>query len=724
MNDSATIYGGPAVRANRLEGGFVELVFDLKDESVNKFNAVMLEDLKTAVEKIKGVSGVRGLLLTSAKDAFFVGADVTEFLGHFKRSEEELARWLLGVDQTFSAIEDLPFPSVVALKGFALGGGFELPLAAAYRVAAAGSKIGLPETKLGIYPGWGGTVRLSRLIGADNAIEWIASGKNHSAEEALKFGAVDAVVAPEKLRDEAFAMLKDAADGKLGWKARQDAKRAPLDLNAVESTMVFEGAKAFVAAQAGPHYPAPVEAILSMQAGARKGRDEALAIEAKGFAKVAKTQTAVSLVSIFLGDQYVKKVSKKIAKDGRPVKSAAVLGAGIMGGGIAYQSAYSGIAAVMKDVSEKALEAGMAEATKLLSKQVARGKMTTDRMAKVLSGIHATLNYSELKNTDIVVEAVTENEKIKRAVLKEVEETVRPDAILTSNTSTISITSLAETLKRPENFCGMHFFNPVPKMPLVEVIRGKKSSAAAIATTVAFAAAMGKTPIVVNDCPGFLVNRVLFPYFAGFFLLVRDGVDFQRVDKVMTKFGWPMGPAHLVDVVGIDTSHHAKAVLAAAYPERMKTDYRVAVDVLYEAKRYGQKNGLGFYKYTLDKKGLPAKEVDPETYRLLGLKPGDAGGAISDEEIVDRMMLPMLTEGARCLEEKIVETPVEADLALVYGIGFPPFRGGIFRYADSLGAKTICAKAEKHEKLGRLYEPPALLRELAKTGQTFHQEGV
>lgn len=712
---SNTLFEGQSIQCTRIEEGFVELKFDLKEESVNKFNAQTLGELRDAVQKLKAASDMRGLLITSGKDAFIAGADVTEFFSHFKRSEEELARWLGEVNATFSAIEDLPVPTVVALKGFALGGGFELPLTAAYRVAAAGTKVGLPETKLGIYPGWGGTVRLSRLIGADNAIEWIASGKNYSADEALKYGAVDAVVAPDKLREAALKMLSEAAAGKLNWKARQDVKRQPLKLNAIESTMVFEGAKGFVGAQAGPNYPAPLEAINAIQAGARKTRDEALVLEAKGFAKVAKTPTAHALVSIFLGDQAVKKIAKKTAKAARPVKSSAVLGAGIMGGGIAYQSAFSGIPAFMKDINEKALELGMTEATKLLDKQVSRGKLTTAKMAQVLSSIRPTLNYGELKQCDIVVEAVTENEKIKNAVLKELEDSVNPETIITSNTSTISISRLAENLKRPENFCGMHFFNPVPKMPLVEVIRGKKSSEAAVATTVAYATAMGKTPIVVNDCPGFFVNRVLFPYFAGLFLLLRDGVDFQKIDKVMSKFGWPMGPAYLLDVVGIDTAHHANAVMADSFPERMKLGFRSALDVMYEQKRYGQKNLKGFYKYTIDKKGNPAKEVDPEVAGLLASTVTGKGGEISDQDIIDRMMLPMIIESSRCLEENIVASPVEADLALVYGLGFPPFRGGIFRYADSVGVANLCQKAEKFMSLGKLYEPSAQMREMAKS---------
>ncbi|HXG57674.1 MAG TPA: 3-hydroxyacyl-CoA dehydrogenase NAD-binding domain-containing protein, partial [Thermoanaerobaculia bacterium] len=495
-----------------------------------------------------------------------------------------------------------------------------------------------------------------------------------------------------------------------------------LKLNPTETMMVFETAKGFVGAKAGPHYPAPLAAITAMQQGAGRSRDDALRIEAEAFARIAKTPTAFHLVTIFLGDQFVGKLAKKLAGSAAKVESAAVLGAGIMGGGIAYQSAWKGVPIVMKDINEKAIALGLSEAARLLVKRVERGKMTPPEMAEVLTRIRPTLSYGDFAGVDIVVEAIVENETIKKSVLAEVEKKVKEDAILASNTSTISITRLAEALERPENFCGMHFFNPVHRMPLVEVIRGAKSGERAIATTVAWALALGKTPVVVNDCPGFLVNRVLFPYFAGFTGLLFDGVDFQRIDKVMEKFGWPMGPAHLLDVVGIDTAHHAAAVMAAGYPDRMAASGKTPTDALFEAGRFGQKNGRGFYAYLPDRKGSPKKTPDPAVYELIRpLVREDRSAAISDEEIVDRMMLPLLIECSRALEEGIVGTPVEADIALVYGLGFPPFRGGPFRYADAIGLKALCAKAERFAALGKLYEPTAAMRRLAEAGGCFHE---
>jgi len=714
-------YEGRAVKVLPLDDGFVELRFDLANDAVNKLSQAVIAELEEAIAGLPRGDALRGVLVTSGKDVFIVGADVTEFVSLFERSEEEIRGFLLRGDRVFSALEDLDAPSVAAINGVALGGGFELCLSASYRAMSTQAKVGLPETRLGIFPGWGGTVRLSRLCGADTAIEWIATGEQYGAAEALKAGAVDAACEASDLRDAALTMLGEAASGRLDWRRRRDEKRAPLRLDRIEAGMVFAGGKAFVAAKAGPHYPAPVAAIEAMEKGAGLARDEALAIEAAVCARVAKTETARSLVSVFLGDQAVKKVAKKAQKAARPVRRAAVLGAGIMGGGIAYQSASRGVPVFMKDVAPKALETGMGEAVKLLEKQVERGKLRTNAMAEILASITPTLSYGDFRAVDFVVEAVVENEHVKKKVLSEVEGLISEAAILTSNTSTISITRLATALQRPESFCGMHFFNPVPRMPLVEVIRGERSSDEAVATTVAYAQALGKTPVVVNDCPGFLVNRVLFPYFAGFLRLVKDGVDYERIDKVMERWGWPMGPALLLDVIGLDTGVHADGVMAAAFPERMGHEGQNAMEAMVAASRLGQKSGKGFYAWKPEKKGPPSKHADVEA-KAIAYGPSGATVDASDEEIVERTMLPMLLECSRCLEDRIVATPVEVDVALLYGLGFPPFRGGIFRWADSMGAKALLAAAEEHRARGALYAPTAQLESLAASGRGFHGE--
>jgi 3-hydroxyacyl-CoA dehydrogenase/enoyl-CoA hydratase/3-hydroxybutyryl-CoA epimerase/enoyl-CoA isomerase len=714
------IYQGKNITVTSLAGDLAELVFDLAGESVNKFDQLTLAELSAATEHMRAAK-LKGLLVTSAKQSFIVGADINEFQQWFEQDEAGIIVDVLKANAIFSAFEDLPFPTVVAINGICLGGGMEMALACDYRLMSTQAKVGLPEVKLGLFPGFGGTVRLSRLIGADNAIEWIASGSEKNATAALSDGAVDAVIEHEQVKAEALVLLHRVASGELDYLQRRQAKQGKLQLNPIESMMVFETAKGFVAAKAGKHYPAPVEAIKTIQKHAGFERDKALAIEAKGFAKMAKTAVAKNLIGLFLNDQKIKKIAKQHAKAARDVKQAAVLGAGIMGGGIAYQSAYKGTPILMKDINEAGLQLGLDEASNILLAAVERKRLDVRGVAQTLTRIRPTLSYGDFNQVDVCVEAVVENVRVKKAVLAEAETHLRPGAVLASNTSTISITELASVLTRPEDFCGMHFFNPVNRMPLVEVIRGEKTSEETIATVVAYAQKMGKTPIVVNDCPGFLVNRILFPYFGGFAGLLRDGADFERVDKLMERFGWPMGPAYLMDVVGIDTGVHAQAVMAEGFPDRMQQDYRTAMDVMFEAERYGQKNGSGFYQYALDKKGKLKKTSDPSAHELVATVRLHQR-ELSDDDIIHRLMLPMCLETIRCLEDGIVASAAEADLGLIYGLGFPPFRGGALKYVDDLGAAAFVALCDRYQELGKLYEPTQKLRDMAANNQTFYTQ--
>ncbi|NKF51852.1 fatty acid oxidation complex subunit alpha FadB [Shewanella sp. WXL01] len=713
------IYQSPTIQVELLEDNIAKLCFDAPG-SVNKFDRETLASLDAALDSLMQQSDVKALVLTSAKSTFIVGADITEFLGLFQQDEATLLTWVEQASAVFDKLEDLPFPTVSAVNGFALGGGCETILATDFRVADTTASIGLPETKLGLIPGFGGTVRLPRVIGADNALEWITTGKPQKPQAALAVGAIDAVVAPEALEASAIQMLKDALAGKLDWQARRQRKLSPLNLPKLEAMMSFTTAKGMVFKVAGKHYPAPMAAVEVIEQAATHSRAEALKIENRAFLKLAKTEVATALIGIFLNDQVVKGKAKKAAKTAKDVNSAAVLGAGIMGGGIAYQSASKGTPIVMKDIAQPALDLGLGEAAKLLEAQVKRGRSTPAKMAKVLNNITPALDYAPVKDADVVVEAVVEHPKVKATVLAEVEQQVAEDAIITSNTSTISINLLAKSLNKPERFCGMHFFNPVHKMPLVEVIRGKNTSEETIASVVAYASKMGKTPIVVNDCPGFFVNRVLFPYFAGFSGLLADGADFAKIDKVMEKqFGWPMGPAYLLDVVGLDTGHHAQAVMAEGFPDRMGKNGKDAIDIMFENERFGQKNKIGFYQYSVDRRGKPKKDIDPTSYELLANQYG-ATKDFDADEIIARCMIPMVIETVRCLEEGIVASPAEGDMGLVYGIGFPPFRGGVFRYLDTMGVANFVALADKYAHLGGLYQVTPAMRDLAASNGSYY----
>ena len=716
------IFQGNKIQVDFLDqaAGIVEFRYDAKDGSVNKFDQQTSTEYEQAVSALEARDDIKGLVVTSGKSVFIAGADITEFVGYFQRSQQELESWLYEFNQVFNRFEDLPFPKVAAINGAALGGGCEMTLVCEYRVMGASGQIGLPETKLGIFPGWGGTIRGSRLLGIDNILEAVATAKFYKPDEALKVGFVDAVVADDALVDSAIDLVKKCIKGDLNWQARRQEKLEPVKLNQLEQAMAFNSGKGMIFAKANPkQYPAIALAVEAIEKHANLQRDEAVKVEVAGFAKAAKTPQAAALVGLFLNDQLVKKLAKEHSKAAHDIREAAVLGAGIMGGGIAYQAASKGLPIIMKDIKSEQLELGMSEATKLLSKQVERGKFTPAKMGETLSRIRPTLNYGDFGETDIVIEAVVENPKVKEAVLAEVESLVKEDAILASNTSTISITRLAKALKRPENFVGMHFFNPVHRMPLVEVIRGEKTSEKAIATTVALAQKMGKTPIVVNDCPGFLVNRVLFPYFGAFDLLLKEGVDFVQIDKAMERFGWPMGPAYLIDVVGLDTGVHGAEVMAEGFPDRMKPDYKGGIKHLFENNRLGQKNGVGFYKYEMDKKGKPKKLADEATYELLKAVQTDSR-QVDDQEIIDRMMIAFCNETVRCLEDNIVASAGEADMAMIMGVGFPPFRGGPCRYIDQIGVANYVELCNKYAHLGKAYEAPAKLVTMAANGETFY----
>jgi len=690
--------------------------------SVNTLSQQTLKDCAYALKELAANSDIKGMIFTSDKDHFIIGADIFEFLPTFTKPEAELVAWIKDATDVFDAVEDLPFPTLSAINGLALGGGCEWVLATDYRVASTTAKIGLPEVKLGIMPGFGGTVRLPRIVGADNAMLWITAGSENRAADALKVGAVDAVVSADKLLESSISTLELAIAGKLDWQAKRNVKLQPLKLNRVEQGMSFAMAEGMVMGKTKGHYPAPIMAVRTIKAAANCERAEAMAIENANFAKLARTPEAAAQTGIFLADQYIKGKARKQAKASDvAIKQAAVLGAGIMGGGIAYQSAYKGTPIIMKDIQQDALDLGMTEASKFLGQKVQRGHMTMDKMVATLGKIKPTLNDSDLQSANIVVEAVVENPKVKQAVLAGLEKDMPAGTILTSNTSTIRIDELATALEKPENFCGMHFFNPVPKMPLVEIIRGEKTSEKTINAVVDYALKLGKSPIVVNDCPGFFVNRVLFPYFAGFSKLVVEGANFAKVDKVMENvFGWPMGPAYLLDVVGIDTAYHCTGVMADGFPERMSRAEKDPVSVFANEKRFGQKNKAGFYQYAPDRRGRLKKAQDPQSVELLS-SITDAPKEFDKQEIIDRCMVPMINEVLLCLQENIVASPQEADMALIYGIGFPPFRGGAFRYLDQTGLANFVATADKYAHLGAIYQVSEQTRKWAEEGRIFYK---
>jgi 3-hydroxyacyl-CoA dehydrogenase/enoyl-CoA hydratase/3-hydroxybutyryl-CoA epimerase/enoyl-CoA isomerase len=713
------LFDGESLKVEELGDGLVELRFERKGESVNKLDRLAFRELRSALDIVAKAPGLKGLLVTSAKDVFIVGADIFEFVEVFGKRPEDIVAFVSGNSEIITALGDVPAPTVAAINGLALGGGFEVALSCDYRVMSSSAKVGLPEVTIGIFPGYGGTVRLPRLIGLAESAKWIISGAQQTAETAKGLGAVDAVAAAEDLRAAAIERLKHAIVHPAERKERRSIARQSIAPQEGKAADILRSARA-TAAKALPHYPAARDAVELMEAAAGLSRDAALVLEAQQFANTAQSQAAGALVAIFVNEQALKKIGKGCAKTAAPVRAAAVIGAGVMGAGIAYQSALRGVPAILKDVSEQALEGSVAEAQKLLAKQVEQGMLTQARADAVAAAITPRRSFEGFDKVDVVIEAIVENLAVKTKVFREIEGIANSSAILASNTSSLRIRDLAEGLARPENFIGMHFFNPVPRMALVEVVRGPKTSESAVATIVGYANAMGKTPVVVGDCPGFVVNRVLTPYLIAFLQLVRDGVDFERIDRVMEGFGWPMGPAYLIDVIGLDISHHVVEIVSAGFADRMAVPLPSAIDLLAQDGYLGQKNGRGFYLYARDPKGRPSRESDPAVRALLAAGQPKGKSTITDAEIVERMMLPLIFEAARCFEDGVVGSPGEADMCLILGLGLPRYLGGALKYADYLGLKTVVERAAKWESLGAIYRPSEAFLARAAAGKGFY----
>ena len=717
------MYTGEKLSLKKIENDFLELNFNSAVGSVNKLDKQTLDELDQALSIAQQQEAAAGLLLTSSKNAFIVGADITQFKQMFDASQDQFLASASHINGMMSCIEDMPFPTVVAINGFALGGGLEVCLACDARIISTQARIGLPETGLGILPGWGGTVRLPRLSDFATALEWITSGRQYSAHKALKSGIVDKVVEPENLRTEAINHLTNMAAGKIDYCLVRKRKLSPVDQKQVEVEAIAKMATAMVLEKTAGHYPAPVKAIELMTESASLTRDQAIEKEASVFYELSQTSQARALIGLFVGDQYVARKARGYAKTLEhqlpDINLAAVVGAGIMGGGIAYQSAIKGFPVVMKDIAQPALDLGISEAEKLLNKAVSKGKLDQAKANSILAMINPTLDDIDLQKSEFVVEAVVEHQPVKNAVLSALDKQLSDDAIIVSNTSSISINQLATSLTKPERFCGMHFFNPVHVMPLVEVIRGTHTSDQTIAAVCNHALKLGKKPIVVNDCPGFLVNRVLFAQCFAMELLLRDGVSFQQIDQVMEHWGMPMGPAYLMDVVGLDTIVHCYSVMSEGIPERFIRDKTTPTEVLLNAGRQGQKNGLGYYSYTAAKGGRPEKTVDADSIKLLESLAGSSN-EIEPETIIDRLLLPLAIEMNHCIEEGIVDSAIEADMALIWGVGFPPFRGGICRWMDEQGLAQICQKADSYTHISQLYRPTQSMRDMAAAGKKYY----
>ena len=694
------------------------ITFDLPGQKVNTFSRQVLGKLSALVDDLERRRDLRGLVLRSGKSAQFIaGADLKE-LGELAYASSQQAMEMLETGHAlFDRIESLPFPTVALIDGACMGGGTELVLAMDYRIAGAGSatKIALPEVKVGLIPGWGGTQRLPRVAGISAALEMITSGEPVDARKAVEIGLCFDAVPPERLLDEGVRLI-DYAQQSGDWNAVRRRKRQPLGLTGDQLNYAFDVAEGAVRQQTKGHYPAPLVALKAMRRGVNLPLDDGLAVEREVATEIFGTPIAANLINIFFQTTRLGRDTGVADASVRPreIRSVGVLGAGVMGAGIAAAHARSGIRTLMVDIDDQRIAAGLKSVRAVVEGRIKAGRATPDDLASMLAMLSTSTSTAAFGEYDLVIEAVTENEQLKKKVYGQLAAVLRPDAILTSNTSTISITRLGGATDRPTNFAGMHFFNPVDRMQLVEVIRGQETDDQTIATLVSLAKRLRKTPIVVKDCPGFLVNRILLPYMSEALLLLRDGSSMDQIDKVAERWGMPMGPIALYDLVGLDVGLFAGQVLIDAYRDRV-----VEVPLLKDmvaAGRLGKKSGAGFRKF--DAKGRavadPAVEAMVEKHRTA------PAAKITDEHIQDRLFLVMLLEAIRAWEERIVREPGDVDMGMILGTGFPAFRGGPLRWCDTEGAAIILDRVENYRKLGPRFEPPELLRDAARNGGSFY----
>lgn len=707
-------------KLEELPGPIALVTFDVPGQKVNTLGRAVQAELSQLVDQLEKRTDLRGLLLRSGKPGQFIaGADLNELGSLIDVSKEDAAEALHAGHRLFDRVSDLPFPTISLIDGPCVGGGTELSLALDERLAAdnAKTRIGLPEVTIGLIPGWGGTQRLPRLIGLSAAMEMIFSGEPLPARKAASLGLVFDAVPSDKLIDEGCRLIetlrKDDA-----WKAARAKRRQPLGLSEDQARFAFACAEGQIKMKAKGQYTAALIAMRAMQEGINLTLADGLARERAVAMDVIGSRESANLIGVFFMNTALSQdrgISDPNVK-AKPVSRVGVLGSGLMGAGIATAHARSGIPVTMVDVSDERLADGMARARHVIESRLQIGRATPDDLVQMLSRLGTSTSSKRFEECDVVVEAITENEGLKTQAYRQFGDILRDDAILASNTSTISITRMSAAYARPERFVGMHFFFPVDRMQLVEVIRGDKTSNETVVTIVELARKLRKTPIVCKDCPGFLVNRILFPYMHEALLLLLEGASMDQIDRVATKFGFPMGPIALHDLVGLDTAFYAGQVMVAAFSDRA-VQPKLLGD-LVQAGRLGKKSGAGFRKF-VGKKSTPT--ADPDFAAFLDRHRIDTR-SISDDEIRDRLLLAMLLEATRVLEEGIVREPLHVDMGLILGIGFPAYRGGLLRWCDTEGAAKLLDRLTKFTPLGKRFEPTELMKSMASSGKRFHMK--
>ncbi|KGK00743.1 fatty acid oxidation complex subunit alpha FadJ [Thalassotalea sp. ND16A] len=688
------------------DSGIALLKIDVVNETMNVLKAEFTEQIQQVLQQIKTDSAITGLVLYSGKDNSFVaGADIS-MLDKCETAEQatEIAS---GGQMIFNQIEQLSIPVVAAINGPCLGGGLELAMACHLRVASDSNKtvFGLPEVQLGLLPGSGGTQRLPKLVGLQKSLDMMLTGKQLRAKQALKAGLIHDVVPNSVLLDVA---VKLAQTGKSKTKRKVGLVEKALESNPLGRKVVFDQASKTVLAKTKGNYPAPLKIIDCIRTGYEKGITRGLAVEAEHFGVLTQTSESKQLRNLFFATTEMKKEQGVAGVEPAKVTKVGVLGGGLMGGGIAYVSANNAKTPVrIKDINHTGISHALKYSFDLLNKKVQRRFIAKTVMQKQLNMVTGTVDYTGFSDVDMVIEAVFEDLTLKQQMVSDIENNCKPGVIFASNTSSLPINQIAAKAAKPENVIGLHYFSPVDKMPLAEIIAHDKTSDETISSTVAYAKRQGKTPIVVKDKAGFYVNRILSPYVNEAAKILLAGEPIEKIDRALVKFGFPVGPIKLLDEVGIDIGAKISPILEAELGERFKAPD--AFNKLIDDNRKGRKTNKGFYAYDKKSKG---KNVDETVYTLLNLK---VASKLSEQEIVERCVLLMVNEAVSCLDEGIIRNARDGDIGTIFGIGFPPFIGGPFRYLDSLGASNVVEKLNAYkEKYGQHFQPCDALLKMAE----------
>jgi 3-hydroxyacyl-CoA dehydrogenase / enoyl-CoA hydratase / 3-hydroxybutyryl-CoA epimerase len=705
----------PALTTELIDDVLV-VTIDRRDHPVNTLGLELVGDFESLFQRVDEDKLIESVILISGKpDGFIAGADIEELLE--LRSTTDAQRISRTGQELLDRLAALRVPVVAAIHGACLGGGLEVALACSYRVCSDDPRttFAAPEVQLGLIPGMGATQRLPRRVGLQAALDMILTGRTIRARRALQMGLVDELVHPSILGDVALGRARALAGGAFKTPKRHGAGPASvlLESNPIGRRVVFKKARQSVLEKTHGHYPAPLAALDAVMAG-YSGNGDGFAEEARHFGEMAMTEVSRQLVFLFFASNALKKdrgVSEPSPQP-REIDRLAVLGAGFMGAGIASIAVQNGTLVRLKDTDTARVGRGLAAIRGVVQERVARRQITPHQLDDAMTLVGGTTDYSGFEGVDLVIEAVFEDLALKHQVLAEVEPVLDPSAVYASNTSTIPITRIAEAARHPERVLGMHFFSPVHRMPLLEVVVTPATSRQAAVTAVAYGKRLGKTVIVVNDGPGFYTTRTLSAYMSEAGRLLDEGAAVETIDEALVDFGFPVGPITLLDEVGIDVGGRVASVLSDAFGPRMTPPESMRRVVV--AGRTGRKGSSGFYRYAANGAKGP---VDSSVYSVIG---GERR-QIDKAEIVDRCVLAMLNEAARCLEEGILRSPRDGDIGAVFGVGFPPFRGGPFRYMDSTGVSRVVERLEDlNVRFAKRFEPARLLLDMAAAGRSFY----